>query len=199
MRGSTRTGTVCASFLAEHDRIRLLLDLYGRVSERLARVGSLPAGDLEDVLALMHGFVERHHHEREELLLRALEGETNEQAYLARLGEDHDRMRSLIAAARALAPRAARGDRTLAPDLVHLAREYLDGTRDHMRREEEQLFPLAERALVGEPAERLASTLEADLVRRAERLAELDGLQARLVAAYGPGGDSAGAAEDPRT
>ncbi len=179
----------------EHLTVARLLKVTSRVVERLVRSGELPDGDLDATLSLIHRFVDHFHHAREEFLQRALvaAGLRQDEGILQVIGADHDRLRSLISAARASAPGAIQGDTQAIATLAHVTREYVNLTKEHLEREEGDLLCRADELLDAESARRLEEDLEDDLRSRPAGSVEAMARElTRLEAAYDLAGGSAG-------
>ena len=173
---------------SEHVRTVRILELLGHVIERMVRAGEVPGSDLGDALELVHQFVDRYHHAREDLLFDALRRADPDplEVPLDRLGQEHDRLRALISAARAQAPAAARGDEQARATVAHVVREYVKLSEEHLALEETQVFPFAEEELTEAASKSLEADLAADEARRpAGWLQDVAALQARLEAGYG--------------
>ncbi len=173
-------------FEQEHVRVRRLLEFLHKTVERLHSGDGVRSDELNEILELVHQYVDRYHHAREDSLFDVLQalGAESKGVPLARLGQEHDRLRSMIGVARSHVEDAARGDGGAIATLEHVVREYCSLSRSHLDEEERSVFPFAERCLEGKGLEELEAALAADeaargegwledLVRRQERLEEL--------------------------
>lgn len=124
----------------------------------------LRRGDTERLLEILRVFVDKCHHGKEERhLFKALEahGMSPESGPLAVLLNEHEQGRAHVRALAQAAPGAVRGEPQAGSDYARHAQTYVVLLRDHIRKENGVLFPLAERMLSEEDDTRLAEAFEA--------------------------------------
>jgi hemerythrin-like domain-containing protein len=171
----------------EHEVVLRLLELNERLVERLVRTGQVPDADLRGVVRLMDRYVDEYHHAREErLLFTALKARGVDPREDPLLGEQHDRLRSLVRAMNAQVDGVLASDQVAIETLALVTREHGVGTREHIDLEERMLFPFAEKMLGPDACALLAAELERDTrSRRDGWLEELDRELDRLGELYG--------------
>jgi hemerythrin-like domain-containing protein len=151
------SGPATADLRHEHEVILRGLDVLERLAERLAAGPPVDDTTLGELVELLQTFADRCHHGKEEdHLFPAIRakglGDT-----LAVFLEEHEEGRGYL---RTLASRGATGGERAAA-----ARRYVGMLRDHIQRENEVLFPLADGLLAPEEHEALVRAYE-DVERR---------------------------------
>jgi hemerythrin-like domain-containing protein len=140
---------------AEHEGILLMLDVLERMSERIAAGKSFPTDHLKQVLDFLQVFADRCHHGKEErLLFLAMEaaGVPKENGPLAVMLSEHGRGRLFIAEMKNLVISYEKGESGALLVFTTPALQYVDLLRSHIWKENNVLFPMAEKAV---PADRL--------------------------------------------
>lgn len=153
---------------AEHQgvlRVLLIIDAMARLLE----MGRLPErGHLEEVLEFLRVFVDRCHHGKEEdHLFPALEqaGVPRRDGPIGVMLAEHEQGRGLVRRMGQALERLG-ADRTGAgAELALAGREYAGLLRQHIRKEEDVLFAMAEAKLQADVMEGLAESFE-DLERK---------------------------------
>jgi hemerythrin-like domain-containing protein len=164
----------------EHRVILRALDALEAASERLAAGGALPAGWWGDLLEWLRAFADRSHHAKEErCLFPAMEraGLPFEGGPIDVMLEEHTEGRGLIQAMEG-------GDPARRPEM---ALRYVRLLRDHIDKENEVLFAIAD-SVLDEPARRDVArgfgAVEAEQGRTAS-IEDAEARLGRLVAALG--------------
>lgn len=149
---------------AEHEGILLILDVLERMSERIVSGKGVPTGDLRQVLDFLRIFADKCHHGKEErLLFAAMEGAGFPKGGgpLAVMLSEHARGRQLIEEMNDLLSSFERGESGSLVVFTTPAIQYINLLRSHIWKENNVLFPAAERAvppdklnLMGEQFER---------------------------------------------
>jgi hemerythrin-like domain-containing protein len=182
---------------AEHRVIERMLTLLERLAGRLDRGGDVPARLLMDLVDLAEQYVNALHHTKEERRLFEIVIERGLQAEggsVSALLDHHETGRSLLQDLRGELQRLRQGDRIAAAGCAMVASQYAELLRDHIRMEDENVFPVVSQAISVE--EDLALTIyfaELDAVRHVgdllarfeelvDRSAELDEPGAREIA-----------------
>jgi hemerythrin-like domain-containing protein len=144
---ASNAGPATAELRHEHEVILRALAVLERAGERLATGGRVDEAALLELVALIRLFADTCHHGKEEdQLFPAL----REKGFGATLGvflDDHAEGRGYLAILAGGAPAAARGS---------AARKYVGLLRDHIQRENEVLFPMADDVLDHDEHARLA-------------------------------------------
>lgn len=180
---------------AEHRVIEQMVALLERLAGRLGRDGDLPAQLLAELVDLVAQYSDKLHHAKEEQRLfqivieRGVEAEGGAVSTLLR---HHETGRSYLQDLRGELHRLRQGDRNAVAGCALVAGQYATLMRNHIRLEDEQVFPLVaramseeeDRALVAYYAEFDASHHAADLRARFARLLDRS---AELEAPRAPG------------
>lgn len=134
----------------EHVQIARLLDILDVMSQRLETPWLVSADHLQDALELIRVWVSLCHFGKEELVLfPALEdaGLPPDNGPLPDLNLEHSAVRELEERLREAIVRFAAGDHQAAFDIQANARNYMGLLGQHITKENEMIFPLAEEYL----------------------------------------------------
>ena len=140
---------------AEHEGILLMLDILERMSERIVAGKSVPIDHLKQVLDFLQVFADKCHHGKEErLLFLAMEaaGVPKENGPLAVMLSEHGRGRLFIAEMKNLVISYEKGESGALLVFTTPALQYVNLLRTHIWKENNVLFPMAEKAV---PADKL--------------------------------------------
>ena len=180
--------------MQEHRLIERVLDALEAAAGHVAQQHTVRPGFFLDAADFMAGFADGcHHHKEEDVLFGALGGPETDGAVEMMLDE-HRQARLLTKGMREAARRLESGDDSARSPLVTNARQYVALLRDHIAKEDEMLFPMADELLSPEQQERLdvgmqriereemAEGAPAKFHALAERLAaEVEGLLIRVA------------------
>jgi hemerythrin-like domain-containing protein len=156
MSAADRPGPATADLRDEHELILRALAVLERIATRLASGRSVSAATVTDLVQFLQVFADRCHHAKEEdHLFPAMRAKGAGDALAVFLDEHEEGRRYL----RTLAGGASGAERAAA------ARRYVGLLRDHIERENEVLFPLADGLLSAPEHDTLASAYE-DVERR---------------------------------
>jgi hemerythrin-like domain-containing protein len=136
--------------MEEHQLIERALRMLLRLAER-----GKPGPEIASVLSFLSEFADGHHHAKEEqILFPALEeaGFPRDDGPVAVMLHEHDLGRSLIARMRELSPLESDAARAGFRDA---AQQYAELLSQHIQKENDVLFRMAERAIDGPERERL--------------------------------------------
>ena len=140
---------------AEHEGIILMLDVLERMSERIVAGKTVPTDHLKQILDFLQVFADKCHHGKEErLLFPAMEaaGVPKEGGPLAVMLSEHGRGRVFIGEMNNLVSSYEKGESGALLVLTTPALQYVDLLRSHIWKENNILFPMAEKAV---PADKL--------------------------------------------
>jgi hemerythrin-like domain-containing protein len=142
----------------EHKVILHVLDAAERETERIEEAGNVDIAKVEQILDFIRDFADRCHHGKEEgALFRAMErrGMAAESGPLAFMLHEHEIGRERVRLISEVLPQAAKGD----PQAVAAVRDnllaYVRLLRDHIDKEDNLLYPMADRLLTPEDQEEL--------------------------------------------
>lgn len=147
----------------EHDAILKMLDATDEVQHRLNRGEVVAAGTLEGLLEFFRLFADRCHHGKEEDLLFPLlekKGMPRNGGPIAVMLHEHDRGRELV---REMELASSSSRDTAGPAggrWAQAAAEFTNLLREHIAKENNVLFEMAERLLTAEEQEQLARDFE---------------------------------------
>jgi hemerythrin-like domain-containing protein len=174
----------------EHDAILRMLDATEQVTRSLAGGARIPAHILSNTIEFFRLFADRcHHGKEEELLFPALEkkGMPRSGGPIGVMLMEHDSGRALIAEMAEAAKAYESGDKEAGRKWANAATNYARLLRDHIAKENNILFVMAERLLTPTEQEELAVGFDAIEVEKMgegthERLHRMmDGLLAEVT------------------
>jgi hemerythrin-like domain-containing protein len=146
--------------MQEHRLIERVLDALEAAAGHVAQHHAVRPGFFLDTADFIAGFADGcHHHKEEDVLFGALSGPETEGAVEMMLDE-HRQGRSLTKGMREAARRLEAGDETARSPLVTNARQYVALLRDHIEKEDEMLFPMADELLSAEEQSQLIRGIE---------------------------------------
>lgn len=147
------------ALLAEHSAIRQALNTLMATTERALRVGRVEEQErLADLLDFLQSFPEKAHRPKDERFVALLNARTDEAAALVHAIEcSHGAARALLAELRLAARQAGRGDEEAIAALAAGVERYRNLLTEALRREEEELLPLAWKRLEAEDWFKLAA------------------------------------------
>lgn len=168
----------------EHIHIKGALRVLEAVAGRMERGEPVPAGDIEGLLEFLSVYADKCHHAKEEdCLFPALlaKGMPREGGPIGIMLEEHVTGRDCI---RRMREAVAGGDH---PAFARAARSYVALLVDHIDKEDDMLFPMADDTLSRDEDLRLSQAFQAFEIERigAGRHDELEQRIARLEASYG--------------
>ena len=140
-----------------------MLDILDSVCHRMEEGHDVDLSHLDRILEFLKGyFYARHHAKEEECLYPALEeaGLSGEEAPVRGILMEHGEGRGRVRGMRDALASLHAGDAAAARDFIENARAYGDLLRSHIRKEDEILFPMAERCLSIDKREELTALFE---------------------------------------
>ncbi len=151
----------------EHDAILKMLEAAEEIATRLERKQEALPQHLGDLLEFFRLFADQCHHGKEEELLFPLlekKGLPRQGGPIGVMLYEHDHGRALIAEMREAAEAFAAGNSEAGARWAHAARRYIALLREHIHKENEILFRMAEQML--------SETEQAELARQFDRVEE---------------------------
>lgn len=148
----------------EHRVIERMLDVLDRIARACEQTGALDTESATDAVTFFRNFADRCHHGKEENQLfpvleeRGLDAENGPTAVM-RL--EHEDGRALIRGIEQSIEGAGRGDVKAIRDFLRHADSYTGMLRVHIRKEDNCLFPMADRALSGADQESVLRAFDA--------------------------------------
>lgn len=147
----------------EHDAILRMLDVADESARRLQAGEAVPADVLGGLLEFLKLFADRCHHGKEEDLLFPLlekKGMSRQAGPIGVMLHEHDLGRRLISQMTAAAEAYSKGDASAGSRWAQPAIQYTALLREHIFKENNILFVMAERMLTDEEQAALAQEFE---------------------------------------
>ena len=141
----TKVPDAVETLVREHRSIERLLDALEQYGDRLERGALLPRRHIEEFVAVLRGYADTHHHEKEEqVLFRAMvdAGMSGDEGTVAFMLTQHEEGRRLVGELTDVAEDKGWTDRDR-QRVARLARDYVVMLRAHIREEDEVVYPLA--------------------------------------------------------
>jgi hemerythrin-like domain-containing protein len=135
----------------EHDAVQLTLRILNKICQRIEKSEEIiDLLHVDQLLEFFKVFVDKcHHRKEEELLFPALEnvGVSNTGGPIEVMLNEHQQGREYVQAMNAALAQYKKGDRTAGDEFVKIARQYISLLDQHIDKENNVLFPLAEKNL----------------------------------------------------
>ena len=132
----------------EHDAVRVTLRILDEICQTIEESGAIiDIRHLDQLLEFFNVFVDKcHHGKEEELLFPALEnvGVSRQGGPIGVLLNEHQQGREYVRNMHAALAQYMKGNRKAVTELVKTAREYINLLDQHIDKENNVLFPLAE-------------------------------------------------------
>lgn len=151
--------------MQEHRLIERVLDALDAAAGHVAQHHAVRPGFFLDAADFIAGFADGcHHHKEEDVLFGALGGSSAPETggAVEMMLDEHRQGRLLTKGMREAARRLETGDETARVPLVTNAQRYVALLRDHIEKEDEMLFPMAD--------ELLSPQEQSQLIRGIERI-----------------------------
>src|ERR1019366_5701149 len=136
--------------MQEHRLIERVLDALEAAASHLERSRAVPPAFFLDAADFIAGFADGRHHRKEEgVLFGAMieSGVPSGGGVIDMMLEEHEQGRALTRALRDAARRLQAGDELARAQVVSNVRGYVALLRDHIAKEDEMLFPMADEML----------------------------------------------------
>jgi hemerythrin-like domain-containing protein len=149
--------------MEEHRVIERLLAVVGHAADRLEDGDAIRPEAFIEAAEVIKGFADGCHHRKEEgVLFPAMQeaGVPNQGGPIGVMLAEHEEGRSLTRAMREAAEHLLGGDRSSVSGVVQNARGYVALLRQHIRKEDTVLFPMANRVVRGEKRSAMADAFE---------------------------------------
>ena len=144
--------------MTEHRAIELMLDVLDKISNKLDFGEKVDTNDLESVVDFIKIFADKCHHGKEEnLLFPALEkaGIPKESGPIEVMLLDHQEGRGYVEKMAEAVPGIKKGNEKEAKNFAKNAKNYIQLLRDHIQKEDNILYPLADAQLDSKQQEEL--------------------------------------------
>jgi hemerythrin-like domain-containing protein len=167
----------------EHRIIERVLDCLEKLAERCRADGRLEAGPARDAIEFLRGFADRNHHGKEEAHLFPMmeqRGFSPDAGPTAVMRREHEEGRLLVGGMADGLDSAAAGEAAGVEAFLEAANGFINLLRQHIHKENQILFPMAEQALTEADKEKL---LEAFARVNNEEIGEVERQRLMQVAA----------------
>jgi len=147
----------------EHKDIKLMLQVIDKICEMLEAGKNIPSEHLEQIVAFIQGFADKCHHAKEEdLLFPAMEecGFPRQAGPIGVMLLEHEEGRRFVRAMKEATEKYKEGDRKAAALFVENAQSYIALLRQHIDKEDNILYEMADRNLSGEQNKKLEEDFE---------------------------------------
>lgn len=138
----------------EHEAVKITLRILDSICNAAEKAGEIPSPDhLAQLIEFFRTFVDKcHHGKEEELLFPALEevGVSREGGPIGVMLKEHQQGRELVTKMNAALVQYSEGNREAVSNLIQHARAYIVLLIQHIDKENNVLFPMADRHLSGE-------------------------------------------------
>ena len=133
----------------EHEGVKIMLNILGKVSSRLETTGILDKGHFEGILEFLKVFVDRCHHGKEEdLLFPALEAAgVPKDGPIAVMLQEHELGRKYVRAMGEAFSAYTQGSKPSSQNIIQFGRDYIALLNAHIEKENNVLFAMADELL----------------------------------------------------
>jgi len=149
--------------MEEHRVIERVIDALETAVHRLRDGDLMPPAIFIQAAEFIKGFADGCHHSKEEgVLFPAMQaaGVPSEGGPIGVMLAEHQQGRQFTSAIRAAAEKLAAGDADARAELIRSALQYVELLRQHIAKEDNILFPMAERALQGSAQTEVSEAIE---------------------------------------
>ena len=149
--------------MKEHEAIKLMIRIMGSVSDRLESGKKVDSKHLESILEFIQIFADKCHHAKEEdLLFPAMEkvGIPREGGPVGVMLHEHDEGRQYVKAMGEGITQYAKGDLRAGSKIAENARNYMALLSQHIDKEDNILYPMADARIPGADQKELKKEFE---------------------------------------
>ncbi len=145
----------------DHDHVTQLLAILESQLDHVRRAESTDFELLRDVMHYMTHYPDRVHHPVENLVIEKLiERDPSIRDAAIAIVQEHRVLTEKGETFLEMVSRVADGEMVLREDIEAKGRDYVEFLRTHMKKEDDELFPLAEKLLTKEDLRQVAETIE---------------------------------------
>jgi hemerythrin-like domain-containing protein len=148
---------------SEHRVIEIGIDCLERISEEVTKENKLNKESAEQAVDFIRNFADRCHHGKEENQLFALleqKGMPADGGPTGQMKHEHELGRAYVSSMADNIDRAADGDTDALARFAQNAQGYIQLLRDHIRKEDNILFPMADRMLDSDDQDSLKTAFD---------------------------------------
>lgn len=188
---------------SEHRVIEIVLDCLEQMAEKVHTEKTLDFGHAQQAVDFIRNFADRCHHGKEEdRLFPAMvrKGVPNENGPIGVMLFEHEQGRNFVAAMAAAISAHEQGEKDAAELFAFSAEQYVQLLRAHIQKEDQILFPLADRVMTDNDRtellqqfdivekEHMGAGTHEKYLKMAESLAQAYGVETSAIAAATAGG-----------
>ena len=188
---------------SEHRVIEIVLDCLEQMAKKVHAEGTLDFGHAQEAVDFIRNFADRCHHGKEEdRLFPAMvrKGVPNENGPIGVMLFEHEQGRNFVAAMAAAISAHEQGEKEAAKLFAFSAEQYVQLLRAHIQKEDQILFPLADRVMSDDDRtellkqfdivekEHMGAGTHEKYLKMAESLAQAYGVETSAIAAATAGG-----------
>ncbi|MDO8498486.1 MAG: hemerythrin domain-containing protein [bacterium] len=147
----------------EHQAVLLLLSILRKIREKIGRKEEIPSQHLEEILEFFKVFVDKCHHKKEEgILFPMITGAEipEEKGLIGDLLRDHAILHEYVKVIDESFTGFKAGDQRNVERLMEAAKSYITLLTEHISKEDDILFELADQYLLREADERMMEQFE---------------------------------------
>lgn len=148
---------------SEHRIVEKVLNTLESAADKLERKEAIRAGFFVDAAQFSKGFTDGCHHRKEEgVLFNAMvhNGVADSTGPIAVMLAEHEQGRRFIKAMRAAAEELEKGDSSAAGRVIENTRGYIALLRQHITKEDNFLFPMADQVIPANEQEKVGEDFE---------------------------------------
>ncbi|HEY5701005.1 MAG TPA: hemerythrin domain-containing protein, partial [Gammaproteobacteria bacterium] len=135
----------------DHENVTHLLDILDNQLERIHELKRADIDLIRDIMHYMIHYPDRVHHPMEDLVIeRLVERDPSAKGIAENIEKEHRGLAKKSQAFHEIASNVADGAMVLREELENKGHDYVGFLRSHMQKEDEKLFPLAEKMLTKE-------------------------------------------------
>ncbi|MDZ7270990.1 MAG: hemerythrin domain-containing protein [candidate division KSB1 bacterium] len=149
------------TLMEEHRIILMVVEQAELEAERIVRTANVDHARVEQMVDFFRNFADRcHHRKEEEHLFKLLSAKPSARGPVVVMLQEHEMGRGFLRSAQEGLRAWGQGNSAAARQVAKALRDYAELLRFHIAKEEQVLFPLAERILTPSEEGELATTFE---------------------------------------
>jgi hemerythrin-like domain-containing protein len=175
--------------IQNHEVIKTMLRALEAMGTKMAQGEMVPAADLESGIAFFEEYADKYHIRKEEEYLFPMMQESGDERMAAlsqELEKEHDEVRKHVESMKGIVQQGEEGTPELAQALIPHVKEVKDMLKEHYDKEENTLFPTAEKILSEDQMKKMeegAGKIEKEI--GADRYKELEEMPSKMEEKYG--------------
>ncbi len=154
---------VTQQLIDEHECIKSMLSIIEKIVNDIEKGKELNIGHFDSILDFIQGFADKnHHHKEEDILFPAMvkQGVPNEGGPIAVMLHEHQSGRNYVKGMNDAFDAYKNGDKTAVSEIISNALNYVQLLRNHIEKENNILFKMAEKVLNEEEQQKIFDAFE---------------------------------------